>query len=80
MSPPDRPRLKGLDEMPRPRRTARQVYFRMRAAFIRLPDWLKSSVKLVLFVAVVWGGCKLADIPIEQYIGNLLARAFDNGR
>jgi hypothetical protein len=77
MAPPDRTRLKGLDEMPRPRRTARQVYFRIRAKFIGLPDWLKSTLKLTLLVAVVWGGCRLADIPIEQYIRNLLARAFE---
>jgi hypothetical protein len=54
----------------------RQAYFRIRARFIGLPDWLKSTLKLTLLVAIVWGGCRLADIPIEQYIRNLLMRAF----
>lgn len=51
-----RPRLKGLDEMSRPRRTLRQFYFAARSR-VRTSRWLAGLwflVKCGMVLALLW--------------------------
>jgi hypothetical protein len=59
-------RLKGLDEMPRPRRTLRQHYFRVRSrlrssALFRI--W--SPAKFLLVFLALWGLARLLGFRID---------------
>jgi hypothetical protein len=71
----NRPRLKGLDEMPRPRRTLRDHYFSLRAGiagseFLRRawPVLKVASLVLVVLMLAHWMG-----VPIEKHVHQLLA-------
>lgn len=59
------PRLKGLDEMPRSRRTLRQVYFSIRSGVVEspLPAWMWVVLLLALLSSIVWGTARLFGLP-----------------
>jgi hypothetical protein len=65
-----RPRLKGLDEMPRPRRTLRQHYFAVRAGLhdSKLPGWMWACLVLAIFLSILWGIARVMGLPIEQWL------------
>jgi len=69
-----KPRLKGLDEMPRPRRTLRQLYFRFRALILgsKYFSWLWPLLKAGLWVAIIWLVMRLLGFPIRRLLFSLL--------
>jgi len=71
-----RPRLKGLDEMPTPRRTLRQHYFWLRARVLESKYfwWVWPLLKLAVWVAVIWLVARLLGFPIERLARRLLPR------
>jgi hypothetical protein len=68
MNGAQKPRLKGLDEMPLARRTLRQSYFAIHASFYRMPQGARSALKLGALLLVVWGAAQLAGVPIEKRV------------
>lgn len=68
-------RLKGLDEMPRPRRTLRQhlFAFRSRAQESKLLGWMWTFLKFAVLLSVLWGIARLTGLPIEQWVRDWLS-------
>lgn len=71
----DWPRLKGLDEMPRPRRTLRQRYFSVRSGLwdSTLSGWLWAGLVIALLLSILWGIARLLGLPIEQWVREWLS-------
>jgi hypothetical protein len=57
-------RLKGLEEMPAPRRTPRQYYFRLRTNLRHWTVWVyvRHSLEIAVVVLVLYGICRLLGI------------------
>lgn len=75
-SPPwqdeDNRRLKGLDEMPLPRRTMRQHYFRAKSKILSFLNYrpVRDSIRLVAFVVLALLIAKTQGWPVENGLGN----------
>jgi hypothetical protein len=69
-----RPRLKGLDEMPTPRRTLRERFFaaRSRVESSKSIAWLWPLFQVLLVLALLWGIARVLGLPIEREIRDLL--------
>jgi hypothetical protein len=72
----NRPRLKGLDEMPQPGRTLRQRYFSIRAKlkYSKRFGWAWPLLQLVLFVFAVWLIAWLCGYPLGRAFQTILGR------
>jgi len=70
-----KPRLKGLDEMPR-RRALRQYYFaaRSRVRTSAPLRWLWTLMQVVLVLLLVWAIARMSGLPLEQEIKELFAQ------
>ena len=68
------PRLKGLDEMRRPRRTLRQRYFRVRASILGSKhfSWVWPVLKVAIVLLIVWMGARLLGFPLEKWLRKLV--------
>jgi hypothetical protein len=68
------PRLKGLDEMPRRRRTLRERYFaaKSRVQSSKSVGWLWPLLQVLLVLALLWGIARVLGLPIEREIRELL--------
>jgi hypothetical protein len=60
-------RLKGLDEMPVPRRTLRQRYFRFKSLtrISTLVRWIWFTVVIAVWLVALWGAARLLGVEIE---------------
>ena len=69
----NRPRLKGLDEMPRRWRTPRQHFFRFRSTILGSKhfSWLWPLLKVALWVLVIWVIVRLLGFPIDKLLHRL---------
>ena len=72
----NRPRLKGLDEMARPRRTLRQHYFRFRGIILgsKYFRWLWPLLKVAVWVLAIWLIARLVGFPLEKLIRRLFGQ------
>ena len=77
----ERPRLKGLEEMPVPRRTLRQHYFRAKANIKRvLASKLVTGLsRLIMLMAIVWMVARSMGIPVEDRFMSWLAEIRGRG-
>ncbi len=68
-------RLKGLDDMPGPRRTLRQHYFAFRSQLrtSKISASLWAVLVLALLVSILWGLSRLLGLPLEQWLRTLLS-------
>ena len=77
MSPEQhRPRLRSLDEMPRPRVTVRQRYFRVKTRFNALVGYgpMRAWLTLAVLLLLLWGIARATGFPIEERVSEWLAR------
>jgi hypothetical protein len=70
----NRPRLKGLDEMPTPRKTLRQHYFTLKARIAGSRYLIRAwpVLKLVALALIIWILARLVGFPIEKHLHWLL--------